>query len=108
MFLGNTLRRCMSENRLSSFAIKALTGKENNFNHFLNSVSFKYIFIGSLTDGLTNIENRKRLQATRSLFMTIERRKVREALLLNKQNKEMQRLVYMHIFRKILLTLLLV
>jgi len=70
---GHTLRRSMSETRLSSFALKALTD--------------------SITDGLTNIENRKRLQATRSLFMTIERRQVKEALLLNKQNKEMQRLV---------------
>ncbi|CAF0786919.1 unnamed protein product [Rotaria sordida] len=69
----NTLRRSMSENRLSSFALKALTD--------------------SLTDGLTNVEKRKRLQATRALFMTIERRQVKEALLLNKQNKEMQRLV---------------
>ncbi|CAF4490565.1 unnamed protein product [Rotaria sp. Silwood2] len=69
----NTLRRSMSENRLSSFALKALTD--------------------SLTDGLTNVENRKRLQATRALFMTIERRQVKEASLLNKQNKEMQRLV---------------
>ncbi|CAF3427638.1 unnamed protein product [Rotaria sp. Silwood1] len=69
----NTLRRSMNENRLSSFALKALTD--------------------SLTDGLTNVENRKRLQATRALFMTIERRQVKEALLLNKQNKEMQRLV---------------
>lgn len=42
---------------------------------------------------MTNIENRKRLQATRALFMTIERRQVKEALLLNKQNKEMQRCV---------------
>lgn len=49
--------------------------------------------LDSLTDGLTNIENRKRLQATRALFMTIERRQVKEALLLNKQNKEMQRCV---------------
>ncbi|CAF3113105.1 unnamed protein product [Rotaria socialis] len=69
----NTLRRSMSENRLSSFALKAITD--------------------SLTDGLTNVENRKRLQATRALFMTIERRKVKESLLLNKQNKEIQRLV---------------
>jgi hypothetical protein len=69
----NTLRRSMSETRLSTFALKALTD--------------------SLTDGLTNVENRKRLQATRALFMTIERRQVKEALLLNKQNKEMQRLV---------------
>ncbi|CAF4347669.1 unnamed protein product, partial [Rotaria sordida] len=45
----------------------------------------------SLTDGLTNVEKRKRLQTTRALFMTIERRQVKEALLLNKQNKEMQR-----------------
>jgi hypothetical protein len=44
-----------------------------------------------LTGGLTNIENRKRLQATRALFMTIERRQVKESLLLNKQNKEIQR-----------------
>ncbi|CAF1462196.1 unnamed protein product [Adineta steineri] len=68
-----TLQRSMSENHLSTFALKALTN--------------------SLTNGLTNIENRKRLQATRALFMTIERRKVKENLLLNKQNKEMQRLV---------------
>ncbi len=45
-----------------------------------------------MTGGLTNIENRKRLQATRALFMTIERRQVKESLLLNKQNKEIQRL----------------
>ncbi|CAF1319707.1 unnamed protein product [Adineta steineri] len=70
---ATTLQRSMSENHLSTFALKALTN--------------------SLTNGLTNIENRKRLQATRALFMTIERRKVKENLLLNKQNKEMQRLV---------------
>jgi hypothetical protein len=69
----NTLRRSMSETRLSSFALKALTD--------------------SLTGSFTNNENRKRLQATRALFMTIERRQVKEALSLNKQNKEIQRLV---------------
>ncbi|UJR27610.1 hypothetical protein I4U23_008891 [Adineta vaga] len=68
-----TLHRSMSENHLSTFALNALTD--------------------SLTCGLTNLENRKRLQATRALFMTIERRQVKEALLLSKENKEMQRLV---------------
>ncbi|CAF0925064.1 unnamed protein product [Adineta ricciae] len=68
-----TLRRSMSENQLSVFALKALTD--------------------TLTEGLTSLENRKRLQATRALFMTIERRQVKETLLLSKQNKEMQRLV---------------
>jgi Iap family predicted aminopeptidase len=82
----------MSETRLSSFALKALTGKEKTklFFFFRNKIFKKQI--DSLTDGLTNLENRKRLQATRALFMTIERRQVKEASLLTKQNKEMQRL----------------
>jgi len=70
---GNTLRRSMSETRLSSFALKTLTD--------------------TVTNGINHTENRKRLQATRALFMTIERRQVKEALTLNKQNKEMQRVV---------------
>ena len=44
-----------------------------------------------MSSGLNGTESRKRLQATRALFMTIERRQVKEALLLNKQNKDMQR-----------------
>jgi hypothetical protein len=68
-----------------------LTGKAKK-----NSFPFNKIYllknIDSLTDGLTSLENRKRLQATRALFMTIERRQVKEALVLNKQNKEMHRL----------------
>ncbi len=68
-----------------------MTGKAKK-----NSFPFNKIYllknIDSLTDGLTSLENRKRLQATRALFMTIERRQVKEALVLNKQNKEMHRL----------------
>ena len=78
----------MSETRLSSFALKALTGTKMLFRLLVTCLLTR---IDSLTEGLTNAENRKRLQATRSLFMTIERRQVKEASLLNKQNKDMQR-----------------
>jgi hypothetical protein len=78
----------MSETRLSSFALKALTGKTRQP---IFSLKIFHSKIDSLTGGLTSIENRKRLQATRALFMTIERRQVKESLLLNKQNKEIQR-----------------
>jgi hypothetical protein len=47
--------------------------------------------IDSITTSLNQTENRNRLQATRSLFMTLERRQVKEAFKLNKQNKEVQR-----------------
>lgn len=81
----------MSETRLSSFALKALTGNKREREKTIDQHSIYVLCVDSLTDGLTNIENRKRLQATRALFMTIERRQVKESLLLNKQNKEMQR-----------------
>ena len=57
----------------------------------INRIHLIILKLDAVTSGINHTENRKRLQATRALFMTIERRQVKEALTLNKQNKEMQR-----------------
>jgi len=67
------LQRSKSDPKLSSFALRALNK--------------------SVSDGLTNIENRKRLQATRQLFMDLERRKVKESMKYVKQQKTINRLI---------------
>ncbi|CAF0903600.1 unnamed protein product [Didymodactylos carnosus] len=67
-----SLQRSTSEPKLSSFALRALNK--------------------SMRDGLVTIENRKRLQATRQLFMELERRQAKESTQIKKEQKTMNRL----------------